>query len=140
MPLDILIILVVIGIGGVVLLTWALGWARPTRLVSTEEVKNQFRLDHPELEIGKVMLSTDGLAGLLELSDNAIGLIFSFGDKFVTRRLTPQMVRSIKVDDQAQGTRVLMRLADFTAPKIHMFFAGSDVKSLLDGLGKAEAS
>jgi hypothetical protein len=139
LPLDILIILVVIGIGGVVLLTWALGWARPTRLVSTEEVKNQFRLDHPELEIGKVMLSTDGLAGLLELSDNAIGLIFSFGDKFVTRRLTPQIVKSIEVDDQAQGTQVLMRLADFTTPKIHMSFSDRDVKSLLNSLTNSEA-
>ena len=139
MPLDILVILVVIGISGIVLLTWALGWARSARIASADEAKNQFLLDYPEFEIGKVMLSSDGLAGLLELSDNAVGLIFSFGDKFVTRRLTPQMVKSIEVIDQAPSTLVLMRLADFTASKIRMSFADSNVKALLDSLSKSEA-
>jgi hypothetical protein len=134
LPLDILVILVVIGISSVVLLTWALGWARPVKLKSPDEGKEQFLQDHPECSVEEVYLATDGLTALLGLSDAKAGLVFSFGDKFVTRRLSADMVRTIEVAEQDAETSVTLRLADFTTPTIKASFADGHVKSLLQSM------
>ena len=138
MPLDILVILVVVGISGVVLLTWWLGWSKPALLSSTEVAKTEFLRDYSGLEIGDVVLAADGTAALLRLSDHATGLIFSFGDRFVARQLTAQTVRAIDVQAGPAETAVTLKLADFSAPSVSLTFTseGFDraVRPLLDAL------
>ena len=138
MPLDILVILVVVGISGVVLLTWWLGWSKPAVLSSTEVAKTEFLRDYPGLDIGDVVLTSDGAAALLQLSDHATGLIFSFGDKFVARQLTAQIVRAIDVQTGPAETAITLKLADFSAPSVSLTFASENfdrtVRPLLDAL------
>ena len=138
MPLDILVILVVVGISGVVLLAWWLGWSRPATLSSTEEAKAEFLRDYPGATVGDVILTSDGAAALLRLSENSTGLIFSFGDRFVTRQLTAQIVRAIDVQAGPKLTTVVLKLADFSAPEVSMTFASENfdpvVQPVLDAL------
>ena len=139
-----LVILVVLGVSTVVLLTWKLGWAKPAVLASEADAAADFLLDHPELQVEKTVLAKDGSGALLVLAGGEAGLIFSFGDKFVTRRLTPQMVRSANVQAQDNGVEVSLRLADFTTPTCRFVFDKKrfkkDIEALLNGLtenGKA---
>lgn len=122
MPLEVLVILVVVGIGGVVLLTRALGWARPAKFASAEDAKNHFSQDHPELTADEAWLSEDNLSALVLHTDKTLGLIFSFGDKYVTRRLTPEMILTVTVDDRADSILAKIALSDFTAPAVNMIF------------------
>jgi hypothetical protein len=138
LPLEYLVVLVVVGISGVVLLTKALGWARPAKLSSADEAINHFCQDHPELTASHAFVSDDNSSALIRTSDNTTGLVFSFGDKFVTRRLTPEMVDVVTVDDRTSSMIVKIALSDYTAPAVNLIFDrkvfDASVAPVLEGL------
>jgi hypothetical protein len=135
LPLSVLVPLVVVGISGVVLLTWWLGWARPAVLSSAEETAREFLRDYEDQTVLSVALASDGLGALMQLEDGDVGLIFSFGDKFVTRRLTAQMVQSVNLQTTDRGHIVTLSLDDFSAPSVRLVFPSADtVQPMLDQL------
>jgi len=142
MPLEILVVLVVVGVGGVVVATWWLGWAKAATLADGEGAARQFNLDHPELAVANVAMSQDKSAALLKLeTPDVVGLVFAFGDKFVTRRLTSALLRTINIERDDTVVRVSLRLADITAPEIDLVFTPGEyaqsVQAMLAALQSA---
>ncbi len=135
MPLEILVVLVVLGVGGVVVATWWLGWAKAARLTDGAGAARQFNLDYPELRVASVAMSEDQSAALLKLETaDVVGLVFAFGDKFVTRRLTPALLRTINIEQNDTVVRVSLRLADITAPEIDLVYTPGNYAQSVEAL------
>ncbi len=132
MPLE---ILVVLGVGGVVVATWWLGWAKAATLTDGAGAAQQFNLDHPELAVANVAMSEDKSAALLKLeTPDVVGLVFAFGDKFVTRCLTPALLRTFNIEQGDTVVRVSLRLADITAPEIDLVYTPGDYAQSVEPL------
>lgn len=78
MPLEWLVSLVLGGIGGAALLTWALGWSRPFRIGDEATARAEWLRHWPDDRVETVHLAPDGQAALV-LTGRGRGLLRSFG-------------------------------------------------------------
>lgn len=81
-----------VGLIGVVGLIVLLGWARTATIDSWQFAADRFRVDFPDMDVLSGVVSTDRDVALLELTDGnrrVLGAVAVFGDKWVTRLLTP---------------------------------------------------
>lgn len=113
MPLEILGVLVVLGIGGVVLLVHLTRLSKPALLTDEAAARAAFLADYPDARIRAAHLADDNRAALIEAED-APGLVAVIGAGRLTRRLAPGEVSALK----AHETGLRLRLADWSAPEI----------------------
>ena len=111
MPLELLVILVVGGIGSIAFLLHLTGGSLQTRLDKNSAAaawKRQF----PDTAIRDVQLAPDGRAALIETRDSppALGLVWSFGADTVARELSAATITPAK-----GGLRI--SFSDFGAPR-----------------------
>jgi hypothetical protein len=104
-------IISVVGVAGVIALTWAVGWGKRARIVNLEAASARFHADFPAAEIKGGALGRDGRAALLELGEG-FGLVTVLGDELVTRKLRARDIASAT----AGGQDLLLTLADPTLP------------------------
>lgn len=108
MPLLMLLLMVVGGIGGVALLLHILG--KSTRLVLTHDgARTAWLRLFPDDTVTDITLSRDGHAALI-CTNQGPGLVWSFGQDTVARYLNNVTVTETK-------KRLKIRFSDFTAPK-----------------------
>ena len=106
MPLEWLIILVVGGIAGAALLTWAFGWSRPFHIANPETAHAEWARHWPEAPAIRVLITPDGRAALVETAGGP-GLLRSFGADTVAH-----MIHAHRADD----TTLTLDFADFASP------------------------
>ncbi|EBA15052.1 hypothetical protein RSK20926_04192 [Roseobacter sp. SK209-2-6] len=114
MPLEILLILVIGGIGAIAVLLHLTGRSRLRRMDMTTAGAAWLR-QFPESEVKHITLSGDGLAALVFTTEDEapVGLVWSFGDDTVARYLNPLVLRETKKGLQ-------FRLPDFAAPEVSL--------------------
>lgn len=110
MPLHILIILVVGGIGGIAALTWALGLARPYRFATEDDARAAWLRSWPEDRITTVLLAPDGSAALIG-TDHGPGVVFTMGADSSGHRLD-----GADIHETPGGLRILFH--DFATPRL----------------------
>lgn len=87
MPLEILALLVVAGVGGIVLAIHLTGGTITAAFDSEASARRRFAEDFPGVEAGSVLLTANRQAAVLDLPGGAAGIVYAIGDRFLTRYL-----------------------------------------------------
>lgn len=133
MSLPLLVAMVVVGISAIVLAVHLTGGTRRARLANAEEAVSRFADDFPEHAPGAVRLTTAGSAAFLDLTGGRTGLVQSFGDRFLTRIVSPADVIACR---RIGDATVSLRLADFTlSGGIYEFADAADAAAVAARLG-----
>lgn len=123
MPLDVMIPMVVIGIAGIGVLTYLLGWAKPVSFAVPEDAMRAWAENFPDGPAPtSAAVAGDGRAALVETEEGP-GLIWPMGQDCAARLLKDAQVSPTKA-----GLRVDFH--DFGTPPVPV---------VLDGLHDAEA-
>lgn len=133
MSLPLLVAMVAVGIGAIVAAIHFTGGTRRARLDGAEQAAERFREDFPEEQVGEVRLTASGDAAFLELGGGRLGLVQSFGDRFLTRVIAPaDVVACHRIGDAT----VSLRLGDFTlSGGIYAFADPRDAEAVAARLG-----
>lgn len=89
MPLEILALLVVIGVGGVVLAVHLSGGTVSATLASEKEAVDRFYLDFAEAAVDWTVITAQRDAAFLALKRGGAGIVRAIGDCYLTRYLSP---------------------------------------------------
>lgn len=114
MPLDILLILVVVGIASIAVMLHLSGKSKRARLTA-DSARTAWVRHFPDDRVSAVLAAQDGHAALVTTSVG-LGLIWSFGADTVARHL-----EQVSLEDTAKGLR--FRFDDFTAPSVRVTLA-----------------
>lgn len=108
MPLSILLLLVIGGIGGIALLLHFLGKSQPV-VLSDDEARLAWLRLYPEDTVVDVTLSDTGHAAIIK-TGHGLGLVWSFGVDTVARQLDGAEIVET-------ANRLKIRFPDFSAPQ-----------------------
>ena len=111
MPLPVLIILVVGGIGLIAVLTHLLGLSRPLRLTSEDQARAAWLRGWPEDTITETHIAPDGAAALIETTTGP-GIVFAMGADSCAHRLE----EGTETREIPGGLRLFLH--DFAAPRL----------------------
>lgn len=111
MPLEILALLVILGVGGIVLAIHLTGGTVTATLANDEAAIERFAEDFPEHAVAEVMITENGQSAVLALTGGDAGLVHAIGDRFLTRLLTAGTAATI---DAAGEAALLLRLNDMS--------------------------
>lgn len=121
MPLEILVPFVVLAVAAIMLVIVRSGLSKQAAIASAEAARRRFRIDYPAADIACVLIDDDRKTALLAMRNSGeAGLVLAFGDRTVTRLLTPGDVRSMA----AGNAGFTLRFDDFTAPVLAIALAG----------------
>lgn len=133
MSLPLLVAMVVVGISAIVLAIHLTGGTRRAFLGSAEEAARRFAEDFPEEPVAAVRLAASGDAAFLELTRGRLGLVQSFGDRFLTRVVAPADIIACR---RVGNDTLSLRLADFTlSGGIYTFADPRDADAVAAWLG-----
>lgn len=110
MPLNILIGLVVAGIVGIAVLTWAFGLSTPLRFADAAQARAAWLRHWPEDHVAAVHIAPDGAAALIEM-DRGAGVVFAMGADSTGHRLDGAEIR-----ETPAGLRIVFH--DFATPRL----------------------
>lgn len=136
MPLEILALLVVFGVGGVVLAIHLTGGTISAEIASAGAARSRFAEDFADVAVGDVIITNDRRSAVLALEGDNCGVIHAIGDRFLTRylvaddnptaRAKDDVTISLRIDD------ISWRGADFA------FSSADDSERALAILRRAE--
>jgi hypothetical protein len=124
-PLSVLLAVVVLGVGLVVGLTWALGWGAEAELQSADQALDHWHATHPERPAVGALVDDRRRAALIEINSENTGLVFVHGDKLVARYLPPGSVRSVEL----RGSTLTLRLSGFARATVELELADPVARS-----------
>ena len=124
MPLTVLVAVVAGGIALVVLAVHLSGGSRVAEIADADAALDRFRMDYPEVEALRCILSSDRRDAVLELADGHVGLVHAIGSKYLTRFVTRGEMAAVASAAEAGG--VDLDTGDITWPRAHMRFADSE--------------
>ena len=111
MSLPVLVVLVVVGISAIVLAVHLTGGTRNAVLADEAAARARFALDHPREHPTAVRLTKAREAAFLELDRGRIGIVQSFGDRFLTRIVT---AADVERADRPAPDQIVLAFRDFT--------------------------
>lgn len=111
MSLPILVAMVVIGITAAVLAVHLTGGSAKARLAGPDQARNRFADDFPDEAVSAIRITSDAETAFLELEGRQMGIVQVFGDKFLTRIVSPKDIARI---DARRPAGISIRLHDFT--------------------------
>ena len=111
MSLTLLVAIVVVGIAAVVIAVHMTGGSRTATLADAAAARRRFAEDFPDIRARKVHLTSARNAAFLELDAGKVGMVQSFGGKYLTRLVAAGDLASTP---KAEGNATLVRLRDFT--------------------------
>ena len=118
MPLDVMIPMVVIGIAGIGVLTYLLGWAKPVSFAVPEDAMRAWAENFPDGPAPtSAVVAGDGRAALVETEEGP-GLIWAMGQDCAARLLAAADVTPTK-----KGLRVDFH--DFGTPPVQVALDGA---------------
>jgi len=120
-PQLLLPIVAPIAIGLLVFVSWRAGGLRTAALDSGEAAARIKTDYHPDFVAEETLVAADGRTALLHGGKaGTLGLVSSLGDRFLTRTLGPGEVKSAVIEENGGDTVLVMRLDDFTCPKVRL--------------------
>lgn len=137
MPLDILIILVVGGIGAIAVLLHLSGRSERCALRDAEEAAQVWRDSFDALDPRAIELAHDGHAARID-TERGTGLVWAMGQDFCARLLPSQGVRITR-----RPGALILALPDFTAPRIRLTLTDDELarwQAALDPTGEQTCS
>ena len=118
MPLDVMIPMVVLGIAGIGVLTYLLGWSKAVTFAAPEDAMRAWAENFPDGPAPtSAVVASDGRAALVETEDGP-GLIWAMGQDCAARLLTAADVAPTKT-----GLRVDFH--DFGTPPVRVVLTGA---------------
>lgn len=111
MPLEILALLVVLGVGGVVLAIHLTGGTVTAEITSSEAALLRFAEDFPDAIVEEVIVAKDRRSAILALEGDDCGVIHAIGDRFLTRYLVVDDNPTAKTKD---GVTISLRVDDIS--------------------------
>jgi hypothetical protein len=111
MGLPILAAMVVIGVTAAVLAVHFTGGSANASLAGSDQTLSRFADDFPDENVLAIRFTSNAETAFLELEGQRTGIVQVFGDKFLTRIVSPHDVARI---DTPQRTVISIRLHDFT--------------------------
>ncbi len=111
MSLPILVAMVVIGITAAVVAVHLTGGSAKARLAGEDQARCRFADDFPDEAISAIRITSNGETAFLELESGRTGIVQVFGDKFLTRIVSPKDIARI---DALRPAGISIRLHDFT--------------------------
>ena len=112
------LIIAPLGVLAAIALTWVFGGLKDARLASAEEAAARLAELEPGFESDEVTLAEGGAGAMVRGRRDrreAIAALFPFGDRMVSRVLSPTSVVAI---DAADDGVLRLRLRDYTSPRI----------------------
>jgi hypothetical protein len=85
LPLPVLVAIVGVGIALVVLVVHLTGGSRIAEIAGKGAAVERFRIDFPDVEVIRCIISSDRRDAVLELSDGHVGLVHAIGSNYLTR-------------------------------------------------------
>lgn len=119
MSLAVLVVIVVVGIVAVVVAVHMTGGTRDASLADEAAALRRFAEDYPNERPRGVVLTASGGAAFLELEGERTGIVQAFGDRFLTRIVTPADVAALT----GAGASMTVRFRDFTWRRAGFAFA-----------------
>ena len=123
MPIEILIVLVVVGVSGIVLAVHLTGGSMTAKLKNSQQVIDRFEEDYPDAGVEDVIITADGETAFLMLEGGDAGIVHTVGDKFLTRHTRWSTPRKT---DVAGDATLLLSFDDFTWPGGRFEFGSTD--------------
>lgn len=128
MPLEILLILVIAGIAGIAVLLQLMGYSE--REPFTEEsARAAWARQEPDIPAGRVDLSQDGMAALVE-TDRGLGVVWHMGVDTTAHWLDRPRLRPTR-----DGLRI--GLGDFAAPAVRVRLSPEAARDWADRIERA---
>lgn len=127
MPLSLLILLVIGGIGGITILLHALGLSQARKLDDESQVRTAWLREYPDTEIRAISLDSGGNGALVETGGGA-GLVWVMGQDAMARDLTGARAEAV-----ATGLR--LRLPDPGAPRFDLRLSEDEARRWADRIG-----
>ena len=128
MPLQLLGIMVVVGIAGIAVLLHLLGLSRPKRFEDEAAARAAWADEFPEVPVNRVVLCRNRAAALVETPQGP-GVVWPMGADSTARFLT-----GARITRTAHG--ILIRLPDYTAPRIRLSLDPDEADAWLTQLEK----
>lgn len=119
MPLHILGVLVVVGLIGLAVLMHTMGLTTRRKLSNTEDARAAWQREFPRIPPGSVLLCRNGTSALLETAQGP-GVVWAMGEDTTARFLTGGQL-------QQQGRKLILRLPDFSAPRITLHLSDDEI-------------
>ncbi len=126
MPLSILLPMVVIGVAGIAVLLHVMGLSQPRRFADADEARAAWDREFPEIPANAATLCHDGSAALIA-TDEGPGVVWPMGADSTARRID-----HARIERTTDG--LILRLPDFTAPRIRLRLDGDETTEWLDRL------
>lgn len=126
MPLEILVIMVVVGVSGIAVLLHLTGRSEK-RALTLSGVHEQWLRQYPDDQISEVALAQDCHSAIV-ITDQGPGLLWSFGADTVARHL-----HDFDVKDAKSGLTV--QFAEYGTPRVSLTLTSTECsrwKSLMD--------
>ena len=95
MPLPLLVLLVVAGVGAVVLSVHLSGGSTVVRIGDEGMAARRFAADYPDEKAERIIVLPGGSDAVLLLSGGGAGLVHAMGHKFLTRVVRSQDISSV---------------------------------------------
>jgi hypothetical protein len=111
MSLPLLVAMVVIGITAAVAAVHLTGGSVKARLAGADHARSRFAEDFPDENPLAVRITSNAETAFLDLEGGRTGVVQVFGDKFLTRIVSPKDIARI---DVLRPAGLSIRLRDFT--------------------------
>jgi hypothetical protein len=132
LPLPVLVAIVGVGIALVVLVVHLTGGSRIAEIAGKGAAVERFRIDFPDVEVIRCIISSDRRDAVLELSDGHVGLVHAIGSKYLTRFVNRGEMAAMP-SAKEEGV-VDLYTGDITWPRAHMHFADNETAGTVAGM------
>lgn len=129
MPLDILIILVVVGIAGIAVLTHLLGLSKPKTFLTEAQARAAWLREFPDNTVTSVTLCASAQAALI-MTQAGPGIVWAMGADSTARLLNGATV-------SATETGLTVTLPDYGAPRIALCLTPDEALLWTNHIGAA---
>ena len=131
MPLTILLALVIGGIAGIALLTWAMGYGQEATIEDEAQLRALWDADNPHDPARDALLGQSRRAGLIETA-TGFGVVWPMGADFATRPVGDGRIHMTR-----RGVR--LTLNDYTAPSIRLDLTPAEAQDWVDRIERQSA-
>jgi hypothetical protein len=118
---------VVLSLSGVVLVVGLVRWAMGSALARLDDegdARTRIAADHPDFQVGRLALATDGRSALaISLDGREAVLLFTLGRRITCWRMARARVHARWLGDEAAATTLLVSTGDFTLPRLRLTLA-----------------
>ncbi|GIL00718.1 MAG: hypothetical protein BroJett030_06170 [Alphaproteobacteria bacterium] len=119
MPLEVLVVMVVVGIAIVIAAVAFSGLSRGARIDSEGQIRRRLSDDFPEVVLRDGLITSDRRTAFFRCGDGRVAIATALGSRFVTRLIDARQVRRLELGEAGEAT---LELRDFTLARMRLGF------------------